>query len=174
MQTHLCMHTCTHIRTCTHMYAGMHVELCKCAYTWRCACDACSHTQTYAWMNMCTCTCKPASTSIHVFTCTYMLARTRAVTHACKRTHTCTWSSATVHKPPPLHVCTQTCTDVCINARANPPLHAHPCMHGRVRTRLHRRAASPRGREVTPRLGAGAWAAACPAFTSAQLSPPSL
>lgn len=116
------------------MYAGMHVELCKCAYTWRCACDACSHTQTYAWMNMCTCTCKPASTSIHVFTCTYVLARTRAVTHACKRTHTCTWSSATVHNPPPaarvhtnVHRCVHKCA--CKPTSACTPVHARACTY---------------------------------------------
>lgn len=135
----------------THMY--MHTRVCRPTRMQACTWSSVSvrthgdahvtpvHTllqiQTYAWMNMCTCTCKPASACIHVLTCMYVLARTHAVTHACKCTHTCTWSSASVHNAnvhgcvhkcacEPTSACTPVCTGMYVHACTRmQPAHGH-------------------------------------------------
>lgn len=125
-QTHMHkrVHKCNppaRIHTHTHMYMHTHVRSPTRAQT--CTWSSVSvhttppHAPLHIRARMNTCTYKPTSARAHVCTCTYVHTHTYVVTHMCKHTHACAWSSV--------------CTRVHVHTHVRPPRqphHRHPAL----------------------------------------------
>ncbi|XP_027670712.1 uncharacterized protein LOC114017733 [Falco cherrug] len=148
--TNTCINVCAnpslHACTCTHVYAAIctykHIQ--SSVHTHMCTTPVhiSLHRQTYAWMNMCMCTCKPIA-HIHVL----------ADSSVCLHTHTDvhdTCSHAAAHAPayanPSLHTYINVCAH--LHTHVNMPMHLHmhvytwmcTCSHaaGCTCTHMHR------------------------------------